>query len=359
MFGYVRPVKAELRVREYDFYRATYCGICRAMKAHTGLVSNVTLTYDSVFLALVRMLYIDGGDIGARMRRCVAHPLKKRPILDENEAVVYTARAFAILTYYKMRDDAHDEGGLRRLAVGAAMPIAHHAVSLSNIPELEEIVKRKLDEIEALERAKCNSVDAPAALFGELLGEIFSFGLEGDGRLVTYECGSALGRFIYAADAAEDYYKDRESGSYNPYVISYGGADLTEENRASVKCALILECKRLEAAVNLLPFENRETIESILRNVIYLGLVERIAFLDGDYSDKESRGKGKHENRRGASCGGKCRSKHSGKCESDCKSGEKRENERENGCAGGEKCKCEGGQRVRRQMRNRLCNRRK
>lgn len=293
MFGYVRPVRAELRVREYDFYRATYCGICRAMKAHTGFLSNVTLTYDSVFLALLRMLYIDSDDIGAKMRRCAVHPLKKRPILNENDAVVYTARAFAILTYYKMCDDAHDEGRLKKLLIGTALPIAHRAVTLSGMDELERITKEKLDEIGRLEDEKCASVDAPAALFGDLLGEIFSFGLEGDGRLVTCECGAALGRFIYAADAAEDYYKDRESGSYNPYVISYGGADLTDENRASIKCALILECKRLEAAVNLLPFENKETIESIIKNIIYLGLVERISFLDRDYSRDDRRGEGK------------------------------------------------------------------
>ena len=50
VFGYVKPVKAELLMKEYDFYRATYCGICRAMKKHTGIFSNATLTYDSVFL---------------------------------------------------------------------------------------------------------------------------------------------------------------------------------------------------------------------------------------------------------------------------------------------------------------------
>ena len=58
MFGYVKPVVGEMLVREHEFYKATYCGICRAMKKHTGALSNVTLSYDSVFLALMRMLYI-------------------------------------------------------------------------------------------------------------------------------------------------------------------------------------------------------------------------------------------------------------------------------------------------------------
>ena len=50
MFGYVKPVVGEMLVREHEFYKATYCGICRAMKKHTGTLSRVTLSYDSVFL---------------------------------------------------------------------------------------------------------------------------------------------------------------------------------------------------------------------------------------------------------------------------------------------------------------------
>ncbi len=286
MFGYVKPDSAELRVREYDFYRATYCGICRAMKAHTGVISNATLSYDSVFLALVRMLYIEDEKIDAEMRRCIAHPLKKRPMLKENEALIYTAKAFAVLTYYKMRDDLSDEGGAKRLLVSAARPVASHAVSLAGMPELERIAEEKLSAITALEREGCESADRPAALFGELLGEIFAYGLSGAARTVTYQCGYALGRFIYCADAAEDYYKDRSSGSYNPYLIMYGGRHLTAENRATIKCALTLECQNIERAVDLMPFENRETIEEIIKNIIYLGLIKRISFLDKDYSER-------------------------------------------------------------------------
>jgi hypothetical protein len=98
--------------------------------------------------------------------------------------------------------------------------------------------------------------------------------------LVTQQCGYYLGKFIYAADAAEDYEKDRKSGSYNPYVLAYGGAPLTDENRATVKCALLLECTNLGRAIELLPYGSLATIESIIKNIIYLGLVKRISFLD-------------------------------------------------------------------------------
>ena len=289
MFGYVKPVVKEMLVREHEFYKATYCGICRAMKKHTGALSNLTLSYDSVFLALIRMLYIPDGDFAAERKRCIAHPTKKRPMLKENSALEYTARAFAVLTYYKLKDDLADESGLKRLGVATVRPIASFANGRASLDELELIVADRLDKIIALEKAGCESVDEPAGLFGQLLGEIFAYGLDESDRLVPYEVGNHLGRFIYAADAADDYEKDAKSGSYNPYVILYGGKPLTKENKESIKTGLLLECKKLSAAVNLLPFGNRATIENIVNNIIYLGLPERIAFLDGEGKDKKIR----------------------------------------------------------------------
>ncbi len=289
MFGYVKPVVSEMLVKEHEFYKATYCGICRSMKKHTGFLSNVTLSYDSVFLALVRMLYIEDADFGAEQRRCIAHPAKKRPMLKENTAIEYTAKAFAVLAYYKIKDDMADEHGIKRLGVSAVKPIVTHANSKAELSELEAIVRDRLGRITELENASCTSVDEPAGLFGELLGEIFAYGLPEKERLVPYECGYHLGKFIYAADAAEDYEKDREKGSYNPYVLFYGGKPLTDENRQTIKCALLLECKKIEAATNLLPFGTRATIENIINNVIYLGLVKRIEFLDNKESEKEKK----------------------------------------------------------------------
>ena len=293
MFGYVKPVLGEMLVKEHEFYKATYCGICRAMKKHTGALSNVTLSYDSVFLALIRMLYIPDSDFAAEQKRCIAHPMKKRPMLKENSAIEYTARAFAVLTYYKIKDDLQDERGIKRLGVNAVRPIASVANNKAELCELEKIVCDRLDKITKLEKEKCESVDAPASLFGELLGEIFAFDLPETERLVPYEVGYHLGKFIYAADAAEDYEKDVASRSYNPYVLLYGGKALTKENKENIKCGLLLECKKIEAAVNLLPFGSRATIENIINNVIYLGLVKRIEFLDGQTTSNKKSGKEK------------------------------------------------------------------
>jgi len=285
MFGYVKPLVGDLLVREHEFYRATYCGICRSMKKHTGVLSNVTLSYDSVFLALVRMLFIPDSEIGAKKRRCIAHPLKSRPMVNINSATEYTARAFAILSYHKALDDIADEGVGKRIMLAPVRPLLSSGAKRAKIPDIAEVISEKLSAINALEANKCASVDEPAHLFGELLGEVFAHGLPEKDALVCREFGYRLGRFIYAADAAEDYEEDRLSGKYNPYVLLYGGEPLTAENKHSIKCGLILECRKMEAAVNLMPFGNRFTIENIVKNIIYLGLVKRIEFLDKDNSE--------------------------------------------------------------------------
>lgn len=279
MFGYVKPDSAELRVKDYDFYRATYCGICREMGRTTGNASRVTLSYDAVFLALVRMLFIEEKEFSSRMRRCAVHPLRRRNILNPNSAVTYTARVFALLSYHKMRDDLADEGGLTGVVTLPLRPILSHARRRAGYARLDAVMKEKLSEISAMERDKTAQIDPPASCFGDLLGEVFADGLsERDGR-VAREIGYHLGKFIYAADAAEDYEKDKAKGRYNPYVLSYGGKALTRDNKATIHTALLLEASRMASAVELLPFENRKILENLIKNITYRGLVRRISFL--------------------------------------------------------------------------------
>ena len=280
MFGFVKPEQGTLLVKEYAFYKATYCGICRQMKVHTGVLSPIFLTYDSVFLALVRMVFEDKKNIGAKKGRCLAHPLKKRPMLLPNTATEYTAKVFALLSYYKMKDDLADEGALTRIGLAPARPLLSHArKKAKEYGALEAVISEKLSEISRLEKEGCASVDTCAHPFGELLGALFSHGLSGEDEMITRELGYRLGKFIYAADAAKDYEEDRKKGRFNPYVLSYGGNSLTKENKETIHTALILECTRMEAAVNLLDFRGSLTLEALIRNIIYNGLLNQIDFL--------------------------------------------------------------------------------
>ena len=53
MFGYVRPFKGEMLVKEYDAYKGVYCELCRALGRYYGPLMRMTLSYDCTFYALL------------------------------------------------------------------------------------------------------------------------------------------------------------------------------------------------------------------------------------------------------------------------------------------------------------------
>ena len=76
MFGYVRPFKSELLVREYDQYKAAYCQLCRALREHYGRAASFTLSYDCTFYALLALSTREA-ELKLHHGRCVMNPLKK------------------------------------------------------------------------------------------------------------------------------------------------------------------------------------------------------------------------------------------------------------------------------------------
>lgn len=112
MFGYIRPVESELLVKEYEFYRAVYCSLCKTGGRRVSRFSRFFLNYDFVFLALVR-LALTREQVGTEKAFC-PYRLKKKTVLAENDAVTYTTAAFGLLSYYKLCDDIADLRGLRR-----------------------------------------------------------------------------------------------------------------------------------------------------------------------------------------------------------------------------------------------------
>ena len=264
MFGYIKPYKSELKVRELEFYKALYCGLCRSMGIHTGCFSRLTLSYDFVFLAAVRMVLSDVKP-SFSPSRCMAHPTRKKPMCDDNEALSYSAAAAGVLTECKLRDDLNDEKGFKRFAARVALIFASKMRKRSEGKAPAEAIEKALKELSELEAEKCPSLDTPADKFGELLSSVISYGLDGTKARIASEIGYSVGRYIYVLDAADDLCDDEKSGSYNPLRFSPISAE-------DLSVAVRLELKRLEGAVNLLDFDGKRDLEGIIKNIIYLGM---------------------------------------------------------------------------------------
>lgn len=277
MFGYVKPWIPELRVREEATYRALYCGLCRTMKKTVGRLSTLSLSYDFVFFLICRLRAAQATPV-AVPRRCIAHPFRRRPTVDAGEIGALAARISALLTYDQLRDDLRDRGAQKRLRARLLLPIFASARRRAKLSDLDAEFRRSLDALDALERAGEPSADKAAETFGALLGCAFAYGLAGDDARILYEIGRHTGRFIYLADAAEDYDDDRRRGNYNPLVLSHGGRDMTPREKNALHTALLLELTALERAAALLP-PKRDDLSEITDNILYIGLPRRVAYL--------------------------------------------------------------------------------
>ncbi len=264
MFGYIKPVKPELKVRELEFYRSIYCGLCRSMGKHTGKISRLTLSYDFAFLAAVRMVLSDIKPEFSKCR-CIAHPLRKKTMCDDNEALSYCAAAAAVLTECKIRDDINDEKGIKRLAARFAHLFAGRMRAKAGEGAPAEAIENALKSLSQLEANHCDSLDETADCFGVLLGSVVAYGLEGSKARIAEAIGYSVGRYIYVLDAADDLEEDEKTDSYNP--LRY--CKIKPED---LSIAVRLELSKLEAAVNLLDFRGKRDLEGIIKNIIYLGM---------------------------------------------------------------------------------------
>ncbi len=58
MFGYVRPLKGDLRVREYESFKAVFCGLCHSLSKNCGFAARFIVNYDLAFMAVL----LSGGE---------------------------------------------------------------------------------------------------------------------------------------------------------------------------------------------------------------------------------------------------------------------------------------------------------
>ena len=155
MFGYVKAYKPELKVRDYEQYKAVYCSLCKTLGREYGLFARLTLSYDFTFAALLRLAErrMDGESSYE-----LVHPFAKCNACSGGESdFSFTAAAAVIMMFYKLRDNLRDSGFWKRLVSRLLYPFAAHAHNKAkkHFPLVEEIVARMMEEQAALEGSSC------------------------------------------------------------------------------------------------------------------------------------------------------------------------------------------------------------
>lgn len=213
MYGYVRVDKPECKIREFEYYRAVYCGLCHALGRCGGTAARLTLTYDFTFMTLVRMA-LEGDKPKFVKKRCIAHPLRHHAELAPSGASELCARASILLSYRKLSDDVQDEKGARRAMARLARGLfrGSHKRAKRGAAALEKSIAEGLAALAALEREAPPSVDAPAVLFGGVMADILAHGLEGDREKIARAVGMAVGKWVYILDAIDDLTRTSKRG---------------------------------------------------------------------------------------------------------------------------------------------------
>lgn len=259
MLGYVKIDKGELKVREYEVYTGYYCGVCKSIGRRYGQLPRMALSYDAAFLAILLASLSDESDAPVQ-EHCIAHPVIKKKTVIRNRAIDYAGDVMLILAWYKLADDAADEGKVYAKPVMLMMKRIFRRLNRM-YPELCSSIENHLSALSALEREKCASIDMAAEAFSKIMEDIFTeglravygseppqqtspgadrsdYGISGTSGMQDEPCGFAspgndtrellaragyhLGKWIYMIDAVDDIDENIESGAYNPLLFRFG-----------------------------------------------------------------------------------------------------------------------------------------
>jgi hypothetical protein len=166
------------------------------------------------------------------------------------------------LAYYKAQDDIADEG--KQTAKLAAKIFSKDLLRIrAEYPRQCGAMEACLARLSELEKENCGNPDLLAGCFGELMGALFVY-KEDLWAPSLYQMGMALGRFIYLADAAVDYRRDKKKKSYNPFL-----AMGMEEDWDTWEQYLVLAMGRCTDAYERLPLVQDK---DILDNILYSGV---------------------------------------------------------------------------------------
>jgi hypothetical protein len=277
VFGYIRPLKSELRVREFELYRAVYCGLCHALADTYGAVARNVLSYDFAFLAM--LLWEPGDRAEVRAKRCFVSCAKGRSCVLPGPVLTRCAGLNVILARNKLLDDIKDGAALRTLPQRAAVLALRGAGNRAGdaLPAYESGVRSLLSELSQIEAERAASLDAPADKFAKILAACSGEEREIKRGRALEQLLYHVGRWIYILDAVQDLREDEKSGGYNPVLLCHGRPG------EAVKQTLILSQRQAAAAFELL---DECVFSDISRNILYLGLPAVMdAVFDGSWTN--------------------------------------------------------------------------
>lgn len=271
MFGYIRVKKEELKIKDFEVYKAVYCSLCKKLGKSYGILSRLTLSYDFAFLSLLN-ISLKSGCVSFERKRCAFNPLKKCNYCKSSDELDMPSAAAMIMLYYKILDNIKDEKGLKKLGFLLLKPIfsGAHKKAAKKYPFIEETVAEYIEGQSLAESDDNCTLDSVCDPTAKALSKLLPLCSDNHSqKRVLERLGYCLGRYIYLMDAGCDIEKDIKSGSFNVLKKYVKEGNIKKDTVLKTEPQIYFCINEAAKAFELLEIKK---FKPILGNIIYLGL---------------------------------------------------------------------------------------
>lgn len=281
MLGYVLSYKPEMKVKDAELYNGYYCGVCKSIGNRYSQLPRMVLSYDAAFLALLLDCVCDEKE-NTNFEHCIAHHIKKVVVV-RNDSIDFAADVMLALAWYKLIDDANDEGKISAKVLQFVEKGNCKKVK-GNIGELFNSIGEELESLSVIEKNECPSIDEAAETFSKVMEMIFEKGLKRIGnndkntKILFKRLGYHLGKWIYLIDAFDDIEDNIKSGAYNPLIYRFNylsGEDISkfkDRIKKQVEFNLLMYLSEMGKTFDLIEVKKNK---DIVENIIYIGLLNK------------------------------------------------------------------------------------
>ena len=291
MFGYVMPYKLELKIKDYEMFKAYYCGLCLSIKENFSNLCRLSLNYDMTFLGIL-LDSLSNDKNSYEVSTCIAHPLKKKPKVINNKALNYAAFCNVALVYYKLLDDYNDDNAFNKKLLSMYLKkfIKKENLDLKPLLNNMETNISKLTDLE--NSSECISIDELSHSFADLTGFLITFYYKDkDFHEDLYKLGYNLGRWIYIIDAYDDLEEDMKNNKFNAINKAFNSEGLSFEElikaqRDRIEFNLMISASTTVDALNNLPIVKNN---DLLFNILQLGLMHKIESIKSRSDKKDEK----------------------------------------------------------------------
>ena len=227
MFGYIKVDKDELKIKDYKKFQMFYCGICNMLRKRYGLFFSSFLNYEVIFLYIFLTGITPTNDLKPMKLKCPLNPLFSKQFFYSNSVLDFTAFINIFLVLLKCKDDIADQKSIYKKFLKRY--IESNSIFSADLKKYKNLVAYGNDCYDALlkqEKNYSSTIDECTEPMGNILKYIVADYIERNLKAeISQEekrkienLSMHLGRWVYLADAYDDYKCDIKNQEFNPIL---------------------------------------------------------------------------------------------------------------------------------------------